>query len=66
MTQRTIDETGKDVPKRRGEYVWEVLFLRPDPDMIRAMEWVASPSEVPKTWYQTPFSRLRIILDNES
>gem|GEM_PF-3580373 len=66
MSKRTIDETGRDVPARKSRYVWEVLFLRPDPDTDRAVEWVASPCEVPKNWYRTPFSRYRIILDNES
>lgn len=66
MSKRTIDETGKDVTEQRGTRVWEVLFLRPDRVMGRMAEWVVLPSEVPKNWYRTPFSRYRIILDNES
>ena len=65
-TQRTIDETGKDVPQPRGRQVVEVLFLRPDPVMGRVAEWVLRGDAVPDRWFRTFHARERIILDNET
>ena len=66
MSQRTIDETGQDVPQPRGRVVWEVLFLRPDPNMQWVAEWVLSPCVGRDGWFQTEYRRYRIILDNET
>ena len=66
MSQRTIDETGKDVPAHESRAVVEVLFLRPDPDMDRVAEWVLKGWVVPDGWFRTEYTRVRIILDNET
>ena len=66
MTQRTIDETGKDVTERRGRQVAEVLFLRPDLKMDWVAEWLRKPYVEPDGWLRTGFMRTRNILDNES
>lgn len=66
MSRRTIDETGKDVPKPRGRQVVEVLCLRPDAVMGRVAEWVLTPCVVPDDWRRTFHARVRFILDNES
>ena len=66
MSKRTIDETGKDVPERRGTRVVEVLCLRDCPVMGRVAEWVLCPCVVREDWYRTLYTRVRIILDNET
>ena len=66
MAQRTIDETGRDVPQQRGRQVVEVLYLRPDPVMDRVAEWAPPGEMVPDVWFWTGCMRTRIILDNES
>ncbi len=66
MAQRTIDETGKDVPQQRGRQVVEALCLRPCPVMGRVAEWVLMPCVVQAEWERTFHCRVRIILDNES
>ena len=66
MSNRTIDETGKDVPQQRGRAVGEVLFLRPDRVMGRVAEWVLRGSAVRGDWERTFHARTRIILDNET
>ena len=66
MSKRTIDETGRDVPQQRGRQVVEVLYLRPDPDMDRLTAWVLKGCVVPDDWFRTEYTRVRIILDNES
>ena len=66
MSKRTIDETGRDVPERRGTRVWEVLFVRDCPLMGKVAEWVLCPCVAPDGWTVTEHMRTRIILDNES
>ena len=66
MSQRTIDETGRDVAEPRGRQVVEVLYLRPDPDMDREAEWVPEGWVVPDAWFRTEYTRVRIILDSET
>jgi len=75
MSQRTIDETGRDVPQPKGRQVVEVLCLRPDPVMGWVAEWVLFPYGLqclnnrrvgPDGWFRTEYTRVRIILDNET
>jgi len=66
MSQRTIDETGKDVPASKGTRVVEVLCLRPDPVMGWVAEWVLFPCVGPDGWIRTDHARTRIILDSET
>jgi hypothetical protein len=66
MAQRTIDETGRDVPQQRGRQVVEVLYLRPDPVMSWVAEWLPFPCVLPDGWFRTGLTRMRIILDNET
>ena len=66
MTQRTIDETGKDVPEHKPRKVVEVLLLRPCSVMGWVAEWVLFPCAGPDGWIRTDHARTRIILDNES
>ena len=66
MTQRTIDETGKDVPQHKPRKVIEVLFLRPCAVMGWVPEWVLWTRVCPDGWVCTERMRTRNILDNES
>jgi len=66
MSQRTIDETGRDVAEPRGRQVVEVLCLRPDPVMGWVAEWLLFPCVGPDGWIRTDHARTRIILDNET
>lgn len=66
MTQRTIDETGHDVPQRQGTRVLEVLFLRPCSVMGWVAEWISFPCVGPDGWIRTDHARARNILDSES
>jgi len=66
MSQRTIDETGKDVPQPKGRQVVEVLCLRPCPVMGWVAEWVLFPCVGLDGWIRTDHARTRIILDSET
>jgi len=66
MSQRTIDETGRDVAEPRGRQVREALWVRPDAVMGRVAEWVQVGAAVPLAWDETSCVRVRIILDSET
>ena len=66
MSQRTIDETGRDVAEPKGRQVREALWVRPDAVMGRVAEWLPIGAAVPLAWDETCCVRVRIILDNET